>query len=104
MVKSLPFKVVWDRNALDHFKEILTYLEGQSTRAPKIVKNAIVERLEVIKTNPLACEPDKLKDPSNKNFRAFVVLSFRVTYQINSDQREIRILIIRHTSREPLGY
>ena len=104
MVKSSYFRIIWDRKALDNFKEILTYLDKQSNQAPKIVKGAITARLEVIKTNPLITELDKLKDSPNKDFRAFVVYSYRVTYQIKADLGEIRILRIRHTSREPLGY
>ena len=69
-----------------------------------IVKSAIIARLDLIKTNPLICELDKLKDSPNKEFRAFVVFSYRVTYQIKNDSKEIRVLRIRHTSREPLGY
>ncbi len=103
MVKP-SYKIIWDRKALDHFKDILTYLEKQSKQAPKIVKDAIISRLDVIKTNPLISELDKLKDSPNKDFRAFVVFSYRVTYQINSDTKEIRVLRVRHTSREPLGY
>lgn len=103
MVKP-SYKIIWDRKALDHFKDILTYLEKQSRQAPKIVKDAIISRLDVIKTNPLIAELDKLKDSPNKDFRAFVVFSYRVTYQIKSDAKEIRVLRIRHTSREPLGY
>jgi plasmid stabilization system protein ParE len=98
------YKIIWDRKALDHFKDTLTYLEKQSRQAPKIVKDAIISRLDVIKTNPLIAELDKLKDSPNKDFRAFVVFSYRVTYQIKSDAKEIRVLRIRHTSREPLGY
>jgi addiction module RelE/StbE family toxin len=104
MVKPVSFKIIWDRKALDNFKEILTYLEKQSVQAPKIVKEAIISRLEVIKNNPLIAESDKLKNPSNKDFRALVIFSYRVTYQIKTDIKEIRILRIRHTSREPLGY
>lgn len=103
MVKPY-YKIIWDRKALDHFKDILTYLEKQSKQAPKIVKDAIISRLDVIKTNPLISELDKLTDSPNKDFRAFVVFSYRVTYQIKSDAKEIRVLRIRHTSREPLGY
>lgn len=103
MVKP-KFKIVWDKKALDHFKEILTYLEKQSVQAPKIVKSAVVSRLDVIKTNPFISELDKLKIPPNKDFRAFIVFSYRVTYQIKTDLKEIRVLRIRHTSREPLGY
>lgn len=73
MVKSSSFRIIWDRKALDNFKEILAYLEKQSVQAPKIVKSAIMARLDIIKTNPLITEIDKLKDPENKEFRAFVV-------------------------------
>lgn len=104
MVKFSQFKISWDRKALDQLKEILEYLAKQSDQAPKIVKSAIVSRLDVIKTNPLITEPDKLKDPFDKDFRSFIVFSYRVTYQIKSDLKEIRILRVRHTSREPLGY
>lgn len=103
MVKP-QYKIIWDRKALDHFKDILAYLEKQSKQAPKIVKAAVIDRLNVIKTNALISEQDKLKDSPNNDFRAFVVFSYRVTYQIKSDAKEIRVLRIRHTSREPLGY
>jgi plasmid stabilization system protein ParE len=104
VVKSVGYKIVWDRQALDNLKEILVYLEKQSKQAPKIIKSNILENLEHIKTNPLTFEVDKLKEKPNKEFRAFFVYSYRVTYQINIDLKEIRVLRVRHTSREPLGY
>jgi len=72
------YKIIWDRKALDHFKDILAYLEKQSKQAPKIVRDAILSRLEIVKTNPLISEQDKLKDSPNKDFRdfrAFIVFS-----------------------------
>ncbi len=66
MVKPLSFKLIWNRKALDHFKEILDHLSKKSDQAPVIVKQEILTRLDLIKTNPLICEQDKLKDPSNK--------------------------------------
>ncbi|MFY7665791.1 type II toxin-antitoxin system RelE/ParE family toxin [Flavobacterium sp.] len=104
MVKAGSLKVVWDLEALNQFKEVLSYLEQQSKQAPKIVKKAILERINQIKRNPLTCESDRLKWPVDTNFRAFIVFSYRVTYQIKQENKEIRILRIRHTSREPLGY
>lgn len=104
MVKPVGYKIVWDRLALDNFKEILEYLENQSTEAPKIIKNNLLEKLDHIKTNPLTFEVDKLKENPSNDFRAFFVFSYRVTYQIKTDLMEIRVLRIRHTSREPLGY
>ncbi|MBK7183963.1 MAG: type II toxin-antitoxin system RelE/ParE family toxin [Bacteroidetes bacterium] len=80
------------------------FLSKRSSLAPKIVKEGVLSRLNDVKKNALIFELDKLKDTPNKEFRAFVVYSYRVTYQIKSDTREIRVLRVRHTSREPLGY
>jgi len=103
VVKS-TYKIVWDRETLKEFTTILKFLQKQSDQAPVIVKDAIIKRLDVIKTNPLICEPDKLKQPQNHEFRAFVIFSYRVTYKINFKEKEILILRIRHTSQEPHGY
>ncbi len=104
MVKSSTLKIVWDTEALKQFKEVLEYLEEQSSQAPQIVKKAVLDQIAQIKENPLIFESDKLKLPKDKNFRAFIVLSYRVAYQIKPEKGEIRILRIRHTSRESLGY
>ena len=104
MVKQKSYTIIWDRVALDHFKEILDFLSKQNSQAPKIVKEGVLSRLDDIKKNALIFEIDKLKDNPNKEFRAFVIYSYRVTYQIKAATKEIRILRIRHTSREPLGY
>ncbi len=102
MVKNKKFEVIWDKEALNVFKEILSFLSKQSAQAPKIVKESVLSRLDAIKTNPLIFEADKLKEPANKEFRAFIIYSYRVTYQIKS--QVIRVIRVRHTSREPLGY
>jgi mRNA-degrading endonuclease RelE of RelBE toxin-antitoxin system len=86
-VKKSSYKVVWDIRAFEHFKEILKHLAELSNQAPKMVKKAIFERIKTIQENPFVCEYDKLKSPSNKDFRAFVVFSYRVTYQIKHEIR-----------------
>lgn len=104
MVKQKSYRIIWDRIALDHFKDILEFLSKQSPQAPKIVKEGVLSRLEEIKKNALIFELDKLKENPNKEFRAFVIYSYRITYQIKTATKEIRIIRIRHTSREPFGY
>src|SRR3990167_5892198 len=104
MVKPKSYTIVWDRLALDNFKDILDFLSKQSPQAPKIVKEGVLSRLDDVKKNALIFELDKLKESPNKEFRAFVIFSYRETYQIIRATKEIRVLRIRHTSREPLGY
>ena len=104
MVKKRSFKIIWDKVALNDFKEILDFLSKQSTKAPKIVKEGVLTRLDIITSNAFICEIDKLKENPNKEYRAFIVYSYRITYQVKAETEEIRIIRIRHTSREPLGY
>lgn len=104
MITRKSHKIIWDRIALDHFKEILDYLSKQSSQAPNIVEKGVLSRLDNVKKNPLIFEIDKLKDTPNDEFRAFVIYNHRITYQIKVEMKEIRVLRIRHTSREPFGY
>ncbi len=104
MRQKRSYTIIWDRIALDDFKNILDFLSKQSSQAPKIVREGVLSRINEIKINPLIFELDKLKDYPNKEFRAFVIYNFRITYQIKPAAKEIRILRIRHSSREPLGY
>jgi len=46
MVKNSSFKIIWDVQALEHFKEILEHLNEQSNQAPKIVKKAIFDTIK----------------------------------------------------------
>ncbi len=48
-------------------------------------------------------EKDKLKNPPDRSFRAFLVFNYRISYQVKTDLNEIRIVRIRHTGREPIG-
>lgn len=64
----------------------------------------MLDRVELLKSNPRLAEADKLKSHPNTNFHAFVVFSYRLTYQIVEKEKLIRILRIRHTSKEPLNY
>jgi plasmid stabilization system protein ParE len=104
MVKRATFRVIWDTEAISQFADILHYIGGQSDQAPRIVKTAILKRIDLLRKNPFVFGADKLKDPPDESFRAFVVYSYRVAYLVRQESREIFVLRVRHTSREPLGY
>lgn len=104
MIKQKSYTIIWDKIALGDFKDILDFLAEQSFQAARIVRKGVLSRLNDIEKNPFIFEIDKLKENPNKEYRAFVIYNFRITYQIKPERKEIRILRIRHTSREPLGY
>ncbi|MFM7032150.1 MAG: type II toxin-antitoxin system RelE/ParE family toxin [Bacteroidota bacterium] len=101
MVKSKHYTIVWDRAALDHFKEILIYLHRESDQAPKIVKTELFKQLSRIKKAPHLFKIDDLIEKPTNDLRVFLVYNYRVTYQIKNELNEIRLLRIRHSSREP---
>ena len=63
MVKRVAEKIVWDLKVVADFKEILTYFKHQNTRAPKLVKKAVFERIDSLKDNPFLFGSDRLKRP-----------------------------------------
>jgi plasmid stabilization system protein ParE len=63
VVKLGNFKIVWDVEALNQFKEILEFLAEQSIQAPRIVKKAILDQIAQVKKNPQIFETDKLRSP-----------------------------------------
>lgn len=51
MVVKGTFTIIWDKVAFDNFKEILNGLSIQSDFAPRIVRDGVLSRLNVVKKN-----------------------------------------------------
>jgi len=94
--------IVWDKEALYQLKEAYYYLKEKSPKAAKKVRNTLLEEVRKLTLNPEVYELDQLKTKNDGSYRAFVRYHFRVAYQVKTTQ--IRILRIRHTSREPDQY
>jgi len=55
-----------------------------------------------LRSNPEIHSPDKYKQNNDGNFRVFELHRYRIAYYVG--ESEIRILRVRHTSREPRNY
>jgi plasmid stabilization system protein ParE len=66
------------------------------------VKNTILKTTKEVLENPNLFEQDRFKFDNDGSFRAFEKFKYRVAYKITNTQ--IRIIRIRHTSREPIEY
>ncbi len=94
--------LVWDKVALNHLKDIYDYLKTGDKVFAKEVKDTILKTAKELVVNPNLYEQDRFKSDNDGSFRAFVKFKYRVAYKITEDQ--IRILRVRHTSREPIEY
>ena len=95
-------QLVWDKEALSELKEAYDYLKKKSLTAAKKVKKSIIETAKELPNHPEVYSLDRFKKGNKDNYRAFEKYSYRVTYRIK--EKEIRILRVHHTSREPLKH
>jgi plasmid stabilization system protein ParE len=92
----------WDSVALKQFGVAIKYIARDSIQNAEKVQSDILRKIEEIPKNPKMFMADKYKVNNNGLYRAFELHHFRITYYIASEK--IRILRIRHTSREPKTY
>ncbi len=95
-------KIVWRKLALLQLKEAFDYIKKDSLQSAENVRNAIFSATDNLKYNPEIHPLDKYRKNNDGTFRAFEIYSYRIAYQITKS--EIRILRVRHTKQEPLGY
>jgi plasmid stabilization system protein ParE len=94
--------IIWDRVALKEFVAAIEYIAKDSIQNAEIVRSAIIKKIEATLSNPDMFMPDKYKLNNNGLYRAFELHHLRIAYYITPDK--IRILRVRHTSREPKIY
>ena len=99
MVKH-PLPVRWDSFAFLQLQSIVDYIRLESPGGATRVSAKILSAIKELRDNPGKYPPDKLRQDKDKNFRAFEVYHYRITYYIAKDH--IRIIRVRHTGREPL--
>jgi plasmid stabilization system protein ParE len=94
--------IVWSQNATDQYYEVLEYLSKEAPEAIEIVANALLDLIESLSTEYNNHPLDRFKMKNDGTYKAAIVFSFRISYQIG--EKHLRIIRIRHASREPLTY
>jgi len=95
-------RIDWDRQALRQFNKAILLIAEESVQNAENVQADIIEKIEALLPNPERYPLDKYKRDNNGNYRAFDLHRLRIAYFVGIDV--IRVLRVRHTSREPQGY
>ena len=74
----------------------------EDSAGKKIVASDIFEHLNKIPGNPEFFPPDKYKQNNDGSYRAFEKHHYRIAYRFTD--KVIRVLRVRHVSREPKEY
>jgi plasmid stabilization system protein ParE len=95
-------RIDWDRQALRQFNKAILYIAEESVQNAENVRAEIIEKIEALVPNSEKYPPDKYKVENDGNYRAFELHRLRVAYFVGAEV--VRILRVRHTSREPKDY
>jgi addiction module RelE/StbE family toxin len=94
-------EIIWSETAQNQLKKIYKYLSKKSKNED--ISNKVIDKIynsvTILSTNWEIYELDEMKISNKGNYRTFEIYSYRVTYKITLKQ--IQILRIRHTSRNP---
>jgi len=97
-------KVIWSKQALEQTKAIHKYIldTSKSVSIADRVVEILFDSTQILSFQSDLFELDKFKKNNDGSYRAYTKFSYRVSYRIQNDT--IRILRIRHTSRDPLEF
>jgi len=98
----VKMKIKWDEAAKNSLHEIIAYIKKDSVQNAENVKQTILKAIREIPSHPERYPADKFKKNNNGSYRAFEIYHIRIAYKTESDA--IKIIRIRSTRQEPLGY
>ena len=99
---EIKYNIVFDSLANESFTDAYLYLKSESPAAANGFKEELEYRILQLSKTPYMYERDRFRKTDSKAYRAFVIYNYRVTYKI--EDKEVIILLIRHTSQEPKQY
>lgn len=91
--------IEWDSSALKQLGAAIEYIAQDSLQNAEKVYSAIIQKIEALPAHPEKHPPDKYKLNNDGCYRAFELYRLRVAYFVG--ENSIRILRVKHTSREP---
>lgn len=95
-------RIVWNVSALDRFTKELEAIAQTSYSKAEQVEQAILTKLQQAVDMPERHAKDKYKQNNPGHYRAFETNDYRVSYRY--DEKQIRVLRIRHVRQKPLYY
>lgn len=94
--------VLWSQSAKIALRQAFEYIAIDSPQAAQAVINEIVDATLILVQHPERHHPDKFKKNNDGSWRAFELHRYRISYKVTD--KHIRVVRMRHISRNPLEY
>ena len=101
MKPKIKRSVVWSDKAKASLKDIYDYIRKDSIQSAKKVKAEILLASKQLGEHPDQFQLDEFYPNNSGNVRRFFRWSYRIVYEVHDNH--IAILLILHTSREPIN-
>lgn len=94
--------VVWSNSAKAALKKVYEYIALDSLQNAQMVRDELIDLTIHLSNHPEKHPADLYKTNNDGSWRAFEKHHYRVSYRIT--EKQIRIIRVRHTSKNPLKY
>jgi plasmid stabilization system protein ParE len=101
-VVAKGFNIHWENEAKLHLKQACAYIRKDSVQNALKVKKEILDIITTLSIYPEKYSLDKYKKNNDGSYRSFEKHHYRIAYRVSDNK--IIILMIRHTSMQPLEH
>ena len=91
-------ELAWTEKASTDLREIFDYISEQNATAAAEVVDAIVDRVELLKTVPRMGRVYITR--AGQEIRTLVSGKYRIFYSVAAEQNRVEILTVRHSARQ----
>ncbi len=98
----VKLEVIWSKKASLQLEQSLKYLREKSIISADKVKEEILSTSRNLSHHPDIHSLDRYITNNDGSIRAFERYSYRISYQVT--EKQVIILRVRHTSRQPLKH
>jgi plasmid stabilization system protein ParE len=95
-------KVTWGKRAAREFNAAIKYIRKESEQNADKVKEIILSKINALADDRVVHRTDPHKKNNDGKFLYFEILRYRIVYY--AEPKEVIIIRIRHTKREPKKY
>ena len=95
-------KVTWTKRATLQFNSAISLIRKDSDQNADKVKEKILDKINDLSDDIAVHRKDPYKKNNDGNYLYFEILKYRIAYY--AELKEVFIIRIRHTSKEPKSY
>ena len=95
-------KVNWDKKATISFQSAIKYIKSDSPHNAEKIRKAILISTKELADYPHKHPSDRYKLNNDGSYRAYELYKYRIAYVVL--EKEIKVILFRHTSQEPFDY